>query len=78
MLTDEEINKIADVLALKVEQSNREFWIEPERHYRSHSELDTMVEDYKSAKGIFWRVFLTLIAGTAIILAGLGITKGIK
>lgn len=69
-MTDEEVNRIADALALRVEQSNREFWIEPEKHYLAHNDLNQMVADYQSAKGIFWRVFVTFIAGGAIIAAG--------
>lgn len=75
-LTDEEVNKIADALALRVEKSNKQFWIDPEKHYISHNELDQMVSDYRSAKGIFWKLFIALVAGGAIIMAAFGLFVG--
>lgn len=81
-LSDQEIKRLADALAPRlVEQvraSHNEFWIDPQKHYDAHSSLDDLLSDYKSAKGIFMKIFLTGIALSAIVLAAWSILFGFK
>lgn len=73
-MNPEDIHAIARALApLLVEQvrkGHHEFWIDPKSHYDAHLALDGLLTDYKSARGIFMKVFLTTLAIGAILLSG--------
>ncbi len=81
-LSDKDIERIADAIAPRlvdnVQKSHHELWIDPKSHYDAHKDLTDMLGDYKMAKGIFWRVFLTAIAFAGIISAGWALYFGGK
>ncbi len=80
-LTDQDVNRIADALAPRlvkgVKALHHEFWIDPEKHYKSHQNSDRlasifdedmvaalkgMAASYKKGRNIFNTIFLTLVA----------------
>jgi hypothetical protein len=75
-LSQEDVDKIADALVNRVRAKHHEFWIDPENHYQQHLALTEMLRDYQTARKWMFKVFLTLIAAGAAILAGLGVIKG--
>ena len=87
-LTDQDVNRIADALAPRlvkgVKELHHEFWIDPEKHYRSHQNSDRlagifdedmvaalkgMATSYKKGRNIFTTVFLTLVVTGSLYVA---------
>jgi hypothetical protein len=75
LLTDSDVEKIAIAVARKTHEA---FRIDEEKHYNDHRKLDAMLTAYEGATNIFWKAFLGLIIAGALILAGIGVAKGVK
>lgn len=75
LLTATDIDRIAIAVARKTHEA---FHLEEEKHYNDHKRLDSVLDAYDNATNIFWKSFLGLIIIGAVILAGIGITKGVK
>lgn len=74
-ITDDDVDKIADAVAKKAKEA---FHIEDEKHYNDHKRLDQMLTAYENATSIIWKTFLGFMIAGAIILAGIGVAKGVK
>jgi len=74
-MSDDDVQRIANAIAAR---THAEFLIDAELHYNSHKELDRLLTAYETASNIFWKYFLSLIILGAIVLAGIGIAKGVK
>lgn len=74
-LTDEDIERIANAVAKKATAA---FHIGEEEHYDSHKRLDKLLDVYDSAQSAFWKAFVAVVIVGALVLAGIGITKGAK
>lgn len=77
---------LAPKLLQHVRESGHEFWIDPETHYRDHIEMRSLAkvftpeltqtlrelaDAFKNGKGIFWKVFVGMLASGAFVLAAL-------
>jgi hypothetical protein len=74
-LTDEDIERIAEAVARKASAA---FHIGEEEHYNSHKRLDKLIDVYDSAQSAFWKAFIAIVIVGALVLAGIGITRGAK
>lgn len=74
-LTDEDIERIANAVAKKATAA---FHIGEEEHYDSHKRLDKLLDVYDSAQSAFCKAFVAVVIVGALVLAGIGITKGAK
>lgn len=87
-LSEQDIQRIATALAPRLVSSvkalHHEFWIDPEKHYRSHQQSDRlagifdedmvaalkgMAASYKKGRNIFATIFLTLVAFGTLYMA---------
>ena len=74
-LSDDDIDRIATAVAKKASDA---FHIEEEEHYNSHKRLDKLLDVYDSAQSAFWKAFIAIVIVGALVLAGIGITRGAK
>lgn len=74
-LTEDDVEKIAAAVSRKAREA---FHLEEEKHYNDHKKLDMMLAAYENATNMFWKSFLGLIIAGTIVLAGIGLSKGIK
>lgn len=77
-LDEKDIERIAELLITKIQSKHHDFWIDPESHYKQHLSLTQMLADYEKAREWGWKVFITVIAAGAAVLAGIGFLKGGK
>lgn len=78
LMNQQEIENLAKAIVGEVQKTHHEFWIDPEQHYIAHKDLSDMLSDYKTAKGIFWKVFVSAVAVAGIIAAGWAVIFGGK
>lgn len=88
-LSDDDVERIADAIAPRlvqqVRQSQHQFWIEPETHYRDHirvrrlsdvfdeetaQALKDLASAYRAGRSRFFLIFINLVLVGAIALAG--------
>lgn len=74
-LSDADVERIATAVA---EKASAAFHISEEKHYNDHQRLNNLLEAYENAQSAFWKGFLSLVIIGAIMLAGIGIAKGVK
>lgn len=72
-LTEDDIERIANAVAKK---TSAMFHISEEEHYNSHKRLDKLLEVYDNAQSTFWKAFIAVVIVGALVLAGIGMTKG--
>lgn len=77
VVTDDQLEILANKIFTKMHAERQSFWIDAEAHYNSHKDVSELVQDYKSAKGIFWKAFigLAVIGALALGMLGLGAHK---
>lgn len=88
MLSDEEVERIAEAMAPKLVQEVRadhhNFWIDPETHYQDHiswralspediHSLKDLINLFKATRGLAFKAFLGFAIIGAIIMAAIGI-----
>lgn len=89
MLSDGDVEALAEKLIDKVHQQKHDFWIDPEEHYIDHSRLRALKPDewtslqdlvraYSSARSLFWKAFLGFAIVGALALAVIGVMFGVK
>lgn len=89
MLTDSDVDALAEKLINKVHEQKHDFWIEPEQHYIDHaalralkpediSSLQELVKAYRSARSLFWKSFLGFAIVGSVVLVGIGIANGVR
>jgi len=80
VLSPKEIEALAEALVPKlisqVQAQHHEFWIDPKSHYDEHHGLREMLQEYRLAKGVFWKVFILALAAGATAVSGIGVLKG--
>lgn len=76
-LAPEDINRIARRILDEIHEERHNFAVPPQQHYDEHADMRTMLNDYKMAKGLFWKAFIGLAVIGASALALLGLT-GVK
>lgn len=74
-ISDKDIERIVSAVSVK---ARADFHISEEEHYNSHKRLDKLLDVYDSAQSAFWKSFVAVVIVGALILAGIGITKGAK
>lgn len=76
-MTQEEIDLVATAVCKQLEVHKNSFWVEPEKHYNHHREIEQLLSDYKEVKGLFWKAFFGFaIVGTfAVALLGFSIVN---
>ena len=72
-LTPEDINLIARRILDEIHEERHNFAVPPQQHYDEHNDMRAMLNDYKMAKGLFWKAFIGLAVLGASILALLGL-----
>lgn len=79
-LSSKEIEALADALVPKlisqVQAQHHEFWIDPKSHYDEHQGLREMLQEYRLAKGMFWKAFIWTLAAGATAMSGIGVLRG--
>lgn len=92
-LSDEDVDRIADALVTRIKATKHDFWIDPEQHYKDHSDLRALVEALNSdtltemrgaarafatVKRAFATLLIGLIAVGAMVLAFGGFANKVK
>lgn len=84
VLSQADVDALAEKLIVSVHAQKHDFWIDPEQHYRDHSKLDGFADDdirslhdlvkvYRAARGLFWKFFLGLAILGALVMAAVGV-----
>lgn len=75
-MTPEEVETIVKKTIEHLEDHKRSFWVDPEKHYKSHDRLDKLLDIYDAAQGV---VMKTLVAAMLIgLLVAAAISMGFK
>lgn len=83
-LTDSDVDRIADAMVSRIKTTGHEFWIDPKKHYDDHRrwgavtdeqviELIQALDQFKSAKSIFTKIMIGLVAAGCSVLALIGL-----
>jgi len=76
-LSDEDVDRIAERLAplviARVQAQHHEFWIDPERHYNAHRDMEQFGATYRTAQKIVLHTIVGLMAVGALLMAILGL-----
>ncbi len=75
-LSHTDIEALASLLVAKIQEQHHEFWIDPEQHYIDHKNQRELYEAYGSAKGIFFKIFITAVIIGSFLSAAWGILRG--
>ena len=79
MLNDDEKNRLASDIAAQViaqvEAHKKNFWIEPEDHYRSHQQIEELLSIFNNAKSTIWKTLVGLFIAGVLVLAAMGIKR---
>jgi len=78
-VTEQELDKLAELLAEKVHKSKHNFWIDGEKHYKEHAKLEPLTDKhiqalvefataYQSAKGSIVKTILVGLALCGILI----------
>jgi len=80
--------QLAPLLVAKVRESHHDFWIDAETHYLDHQRLQKLTDSemytlknlikmFKMTEGLFFKAFIGAAIIGGIILAGIGLAKGV-
>lgn len=73
MTEDDRIIKIIRATIHELKDDRKEFWIQPETHYKSHEGLDKLISVYETTNSILVKAFIGLVLIGGLVLAGIGI-----
>lgn len=82
-LSDSDVDRIADAMVSRIKSTGHEFWVDPKTHYDDHKrwgsvtdeqvvELIQALNQFKSAKSIFTKFMIGLVAAGCSVLAIIG------
>ena len=74
----EEEDKIAAALNRVLDERQKRFWIESEKHYNHHRELEKLLKSLSGVKKTFWTGLVLGFVAVLIPVVGLGILAMIK
>ena len=84
VLSDKDVQVLAEKLMNVVHEQKHDFWIDPESHYRDHARwsgfdddqirtMHDLITTYKNARNLFWKAFLGLAIIGSIVAAAVGL-----
>ncbi len=77
-LGQEDVDRIADAMVVRIQKTHHSFWIDPQEHYDDHAAMREVVESWRSGKSIFTRIFIGLLVVGSIVLTMIGLSIKIK
>jgi len=77
-MTPQDHEAIASLVVAKIEAVRKDFWVEPEPHYKDHLDIRELVAEWRKVKGLFWHAFIGLAIIGAVVLAAIGLGLKVK
>lgn len=69
-MTPEEVEVIVKKTIECLDDDRKSFWVEPEKHYKSHDRLDKLLDVYDSAQSLVMKTLMAaMIVGLLIVAA---------
>lgn len=83
-LSDQDVTRIADAMVTHIKSTGHEFWVDPQKHYDDHRrwgaisdeqvlEILQALDQFKTAKSLFTRMLIGLVAAGCAVLAVIGL-----
>jgi hypothetical protein len=71
-MTEHELNTLAIKIRALLTEERKNFWVDPEQHYKDHLELHDIVHEWRTIRGMFWKAFVGMGIIGSIAMAGIG------
>lgn len=69
-MTPEQVEEIVKKTIEGLDDHRKSFWVDPEKHYKSHDRLDKLLDVYDGAQSVIMRTLIgAMVLGLLIVAA---------